>query len=322
MKILIPAVASIGIASAHLQKDCADISNLDGMKTCLQAMIKENKKSGKEMKQFKKEVNEKLEPIQVTVEGDYHEQCVERKTVNGAPEFLNTPVKAPEPINWSISDYYYFMNCVDEVEMRAEEEMQFHNATIFGPAMRFPFPKEPFFRLDPRPGRGLTIDQIANKGWEEFILSKEHGWAWEPIGLFYAYQSAHGREMMSWAPDEIKEFWNVKFDWWKPEFMHVNAFKNNFIQAYTHRFCTALPTFKRMYGSPYREDGCNPKYPYTSWFNEGLNSTAAECDANFSHEAPKSFSVDKIAPHLPNGEVPNCFDCGQSAENLFGSASA
>jgi len=329
MKLIIPAVAAVGLASArsNVKKDCKDLSSMDGMASCLEAIVAGNKKSERSMDKKMQELTEQIEnqtrPQVITVEGDYisgASDCEESSAssssssseeestlMNGVPEFLQTPKNMPDGtdmILWAANDYHYFMNCVDEVEMRIWDDYQNYNAAQWGPAIPNEIPPNPYFRMNPNPGM-WAIEQLGNENFEAMVAGG-NVFQWVSSGPFFLTAGAHGREMLSWATDDVKAHWRNKNSWYKEEFQQARDYLDKYQEHFIHKFCSALPTFKRIYGYPNREDGCNPDYPYTSWFNEGLNTTAADCDNEFIHNAPKSFDAETTVIRMNE----NCFDCG------------
>ena len=324
MKLIVPSLACLGLSSARMKasRDCRDLTTMEGMGNCVSALVSENKRQNKVNDQMKLEMQvmeaklaEKQQPQTIHVSGDhveYHGSCGAEEDsaagvtgatpmvateapadprMNGVPEFLNTPKNDPEagPVDWTNSDYHYYMNCVDEVELRIWTDFQKRdpNWPTVGPDI----PTEPYFRVDPT---NFTVGDLANEGFREILEAAPHPWGWSNIDAFGASAGAHGREMMSWATDEVKDFWRTRQSWYKEEVAEVRWFLWLYIQNTNYRYCSGLPTYKRIWGSPVREDGCNPKYPYTSWVNEGFNTTAADCDNEFIHDHPKSFSDDRF----------------------------
>ena len=306
MKLLV-SLASLGIATAHAGEACEDLSSRKGLGDCVKVLMKENKKQSKlidrisaDLEDVNSKLNEKSMPMTINVSGDYHGSCdgdvevnvePEDPRMNGVPMFLKTPKEHPESsTDWTLSDYHYYMNCADEVEMRIWNEFEQRDPNM--PMTALDIPEEPYFRVDPT---NFTTAQMANEGFGPLLASLPHPWGWGqgPDG-FYMAVGAHGREMMSWATDEVKDFWRTRQSWYNDEHAEAGWFLWGYIQNLRYKFCSGLPTHKRIWGTPVREDGCNPKYPYTSWTNEGLNTTAEECDNEFIHEHPKSLSDDRF----------------------------
>ena len=297
---------------------------MEGMRNCIEALVKKDKKDDKNMLRFKNEVHDMFlnwepEPTESTESTDSTTETTETPfscpeespLMNGVPEFLKTPKARPEggdSIMWIASDYHYYMNCVDEVEMRVLNDFQNRNETQWGPAIPVDIPPNDYYLYDLRDG--MPLDAIVNEGFVEVIAQVEHPWAWMDIDLFYFINGAHDREMLSWKSDEAKEFLKLKRTWYKEEVANDRNYMESYLKNFVYRYCSGLPTFKRIWGTPIREDGCNPKYPYTSWVNEGFDSKAADCDAEFNHIIPKGFTPGKIK--LDGG---NCFDCGGSCFN-------
>ena len=269
------------------------------------SLLKENKKQGKmmdmmskDMKAMHAKLEEKSQPSVINVSGDYHGSCDEDahhmekadQRMNGVPEFLKTPKDHPESsTDWTLADYHYYMNCADEVEMRIWNEFEQRDPNR--PMNALDIPDEPYFRVDPT---NFTVGDIANEGFSNMLEALDHPWGWGGPDGFYATVGAHGREMMSWATDEVKDFWRTRQSWFNDEHAEAGWFLWGYIQNIRYKFCSGLPTHKRIWGTPIREDGCNPKYPYTSWVNEGLETTAEECDNEFVHVHPKSLSDDRF----------------------------
>ena len=304
MKLLV-SLASLGLASyasAHdMKEDCKNLSSMKGVSKCMVSLLKENKLRGKmmdimskEMKNMHAKLEEKNQPSVINVHGDYHVSCdedvEEDPRMNGVPEFLKTPKHHPESsTDWTLSDYHYYMNCADEVEMRIWNEFQQRDPNL--PMKGFDIPEEPYFRIDPT---NFTVGDIANEGFSNALEALDHPWGWATPQVFYTTAGAHGREMMSWASDEVKDFWRTRQSWYKDEVADEMWYLWGFVQNIRYKYCSGLPTHKRIWGTPVREDGCNPKYPYTSWVDEGFDTTAEECDKEFIHEHPKSLSDDRF----------------------------
>ena len=297
---------------------------MKGMRNCMLAMVEESKKNAEDMDQFqddiKAEMKDKETAQHITVEGDYFaaplgKPCALPETMNGAPRFLYTPVEEPTGhgnMMWIASDYHYYMNCADEVEKRVWDDFLTYNETNSANVPEINIPPFDYYRLDPRPGH-YEINEMPNEGFQESILedakSDDGPWPWQNVGLFYQENGAHVQETLSWASDEVKDFYKLRLSWLKEEMQEVRFMLDPWMHNYKHRFCSALPTFKRIYGTPIRQDGCNPKYPYTSWTDEGFDSKAEDCDAHFHHETPYGFSEDKII-RGPDGGTVDCFWCG------------
>ena len=313
MKLLVPSLAYLGYGSARMKadRDCSDLVTHEGLKNCVSALVSENKKQKKFNQFLEAKLEEKQQPQSIYVSGDYHGNCAgeentepEDPRMNGVPEFLETPKNEPEDSkDWDAANYHYYMNCVDEVELRIWEDFQKRDPNL--PTLGYDIPEEPFFRFDPA---NFTVGELASEGFEEIIESIATPWDWSNIDVFRITTGAHGREMYSWASDEVKDFWRTRHSWYKDEVAEVRWFLWQFIQNSNYKYCAGLPTYKRIWGKPVREDGCNPKYPYTSWFNEGFNTTAEDCDNEFIHEHPKGFSDDRFVTgdnlELYKGEIP------------------
>ena len=321
MKLIVPVAVAVGISSseAAVKNDCKDLSNMEGMKNCIMALVSKDRKDEKSLFRYKNEVNGRFIDIENDMESTESSDSMTETTetpvscpeesprMNGVPEFLKTPKARPEggdSIMWIASDYHYYMNCVDEVEMRIWDDFQNRNETLFGPPQPYDIPPVDYYRFDPRDG-SFGLSDIVNSGFEEAISYATHPWKWSPIDHFYMVNGAHGREMLSWKGPEQKEYWAMRRTWYKPEMQDIKNYIDPMQQNAVYRYCSGLPTFKRIWGSPIREDGCNPKYPYTSWHDEGLNTKAADCDAAFNHVIPSGFVPEKI--QLDGG---NCFTCG------------
>merc|ERR1719450_803130 len=106
-------------------------------------------------------------------------------------------------------------------------------------------PAEPYFRADPK---NMTLGSIVNGWYVEAAEVKPHPWDWLGPDAFYAVLGAHAREMFSWATDDVKEFWTTRNSWYKEDHIDIDWFLWGYRQSFKHRFCTALPTYKRIWG--------------------------------------------------------------------------
>ena len=321
MKLITPSLTCLTLATAHHLKDaCDDLSTKKSALKCVASLkkrlhsalvmqtekheqvidqiLKDNEQMRVDMAVMKEKLEMKEQVMSITVQGDYHGTCdgennmekEEDPRMNSVPEFLKTPKSVPpSSMNWVVHDYHYYMNCVDEVELRIWTDFQKRdpNWPTVGPDI----PTEPYFRVDPT---NFTVGDLANEGFREILEAAPHPWGWSNIDAFGASAGAHGREMMSWATDEVKEFWKERNSWFKDDHQDIDWYLWGYVQNIRYKFCSGLPTYKRIWGTPIRQDGCNPKYPYTSWRNEGFNTTAEECDNEFIHEHPKSLRDDRF----------------------------
>ena len=189
------------------------------------------------------------------------------------------PEFTPDAILYTMNEYHYYMNCRDEVEMRIYNDFLARDPKL--PLQpQFTIPEKSYYRFDTY---NYTPEELVNSG-KAFILKMlKDPWGWSDVDKFMFLVSEHGQEMMSWASDEVKQFWKTRHSWIKDEFSEMRWFLWGYEQNLVYKFCSGLPSYKSKYGLPVRKNGCNPKYPYTSWHDEGFDSTAEECDGAFKH---------------------------------------
>ena len=300
MKLIVPTISAIGLASAHVsvKDDCKDLSSRHGMSKCLQAVIADNKKTDKAMNKKMDELEDMLEeknvPQPITVEGDYYSgTCDDDQVTENCP---NPFGEVPNMTIWTMKEYHYYMNCKDEVHVRTwNEKLEWDARNPGKPYLpldsgKFPnldVPEDTFWLNCPscnftnKPE--VTLSMILNEGAIPNPGQDSNPWAWMEADYFFYLVSDHGVEMMSWGSDEYKDYWRMRNNWYNDDIAEWQKYIWGYEQNQIFKYCSALPKTQMMWGIPQREAGSNPKYPYTSWRNEGFDSTVEEADANFRH---------------------------------------
>ena len=197
---------------------------------------------------------------------------------------------------WTMKDYHYYMNCKDEVHLRTyREKLEWDAANPNKPYLpldsgKYPnldIPDQPFYKdcstCNSTNKPEVTLKMIINDGAIPNPDQDSNPWAWMKADYFMYLVGDHGVEMMSWAIPEYKEYWKMRNSWYKEEIADWQKYIWGYEQNQVYKYCTALPKTQMMWGIPKRENGSDPKYPYTSWRDEGFDSTVEEADANFLH---------------------------------------
>ena len=317
MKLLLPAVAAVGLSSAHsdVEDKCENLSNMKGMKKCLKAILMEMQQGDQAMDKWMGDMEaameEKVQPQHITVEGDYYSGTCDDRAVEESSEPETEPESEPETEGeacpnkfgeqpnmtvWTMKDFHYYMNCKDEVQVRIYRDKLEWDAANPGKSYLpldsgkypdMPILDEPFYKNcdncsvwnQPTP----TLAQLINDGAIPNPDQDRNPWAWMNADYFLYLVSDHGVSMMSWGTPAYKDYWKMKLGWYKDDIADWQEYIWGYEQNIVYKFCSGLPKSRLMWGTPIREDGTNPMYPYTSWRNEGFNSTAADADANFLH---------------------------------------